>query len=589
MFRHSRWAGPARPFRLIQNTALVACVALGSVPYAFADELVVNGGFEFPVVTAEQGWMSYYGENAPDDYLTQPENYCPEGTPPQLPECQGGTPDTVPGWSVFWQDTIGEGLIEEAGRLEIQTNNPLPSNGKIAGGIVSNGGNQKAELDGHYRDPDYTDDIKYSENVIIAQTIATCARTPYEFSYHWKARYDLPGDNDILVLIDDEVVLTNTEYKDHWTRESYKFLANGTGESILGFTSVGHSNTYGMLLDDVSIQGQNGMDPESCAPPPPICANPNSLTLLYDADLDGEDFFAQDETGVVVDTYSDGLPTWVQVRVYDAVGANELFVSTVRIGQTFTFTGAGGDKVPAELLIELSDLEGTVLQTISFRADQLSVGEEMGGIGVWSADCQCDCVCEETNQSYNIDFVGLVPDQEFNGETYAGFGVHISHSVAGFPMQIQDTSDPGLDPASQDHYNTTQGNALIVSKYQDPVSPGREYYDPHSFYFDFDTPVFMKSITTMDQEVEGSKVHLYDEGGALISTVDVPVVGDSVLQVVDINVAGVSRAEFFSKGSTFIDDIAYYIPCGEECSCDCDGPQENPQSPAKLAQPVARD
>lgn len=551
-----------RHFALTLATATLAF----TVTATQAAELVRNGSFESPIVTAEQGWMSYYGENAPEGY---PEDFCPPGTPPELPECDAG--ETVPGWTVFWQDTL-EQITPEPGRLEIQTD-PI-------GGIVAADGNQKAELDGHYRDPDYDDDEEFNENVFLGQSVDTCARQPYVFSYSWKARQDVPGDNDILVLIDDEVVLTNTEFRDNWTREEYKFLASPTGVSLLGFTSVGISNTLGMLIDNVSIIGA---DPsvEGACDLPPLCPNPNTLTLLYDGDFSGDDFPADgdgqtNKPGAVVSDFGE-LQNWVQVQVFDADLGDQLYAGTIRIGQTFTFPGANGARVPDLLFIELSDQQGTLLQEITLPTGDLNVGEEYGGIGIWDANCECDCVCEDDSKARNIDFRGLTENQTFDGDTFAGFGVRFSGARTTRPLMIQDTSDPTLPGSSQDHFNPVQGKALTFSRFADPAGRPNELAGRQQFNIDFDHPVVLKSITTMDNEEDGSEIRVYGEAG-LIKTVPVPVTPDGTgnweasLQVVKINAEGVTRVEFDSLGSTFIDDIAYHIPCGETCDCDCGAP-----------------
>lgn len=564
--KHTNTAGARRcsTQHFAVRAASLAAVLLTTMltTTAGAAELVVNGSFEEPVITAEQGWMSYYGENAPDGY---PEDFCPEGTPPELPECNDG--ETVPGWTVFWQDTLLD-EVPEAGRLELQSNEG--PDGLPVGDILAADGSQKAELDGHYRDDDYTDEIFVNENVFLGQEMLTCARTPYEFSYAWKARRDVPGDNDILVLIDDEVVLTNTEFKQTWERENYKFLASPTGLSLLGFTSVGSSNTFGMLIDDVSVQGLDGSDPANCPPPRPICPNPDSLTLLYDADLSEDDFFAQDPSSVVITDFGE-LQPWVQIRVIDPATDAELFSGAVRIGQTFSFMGPGGGPVPDELEIQINDQTGPALQTVIFDARNLAVGEEFGGVAVW--DGECPCICEDEGRDVTLDFTGLTPNQVFDGETFGGFGIHFSGSRTNKPLMIQDTSDPTLPAPSQDHFNPIQGNALTFSRFDDPAGSPRELAGPQQFNVDFDEPVTVRAITTMDNEEDGSEIRVYGDNG-LIKTVPVPVTPDGTgnwnasLQRVVVDAENVTRLEFDSTGSTFIDDLELYYPCGEVCVCD---------------------
>jgi len=80
---------------------------------ASAAELIVNGGFEAPVVDPGLDWMTYYGEN----HALSEADDCPADNFPD--HCNDDV--RVPGWSVFWTDDIIDFEQLNPGRLEIQT------------------------------------------------------------------------------------------------------------------------------------------------------------------------------------------------------------------------------------------------------------------------------------------------------------------------------------------------------------------------------------------------------------------------------------------------------------------------------------
>jgi hypothetical protein len=345
----------------------VLAMSFAAAQGAPAAELVVNGGFEQPPVDEakyEQPWMSYFDELSGADACEPSEEVvCPD--------------ETIPGWVVFWRDSLlGDGPAKP-GRLELQR-------GDVAGATPKEG-EQKAELDSHYRSD------SEDNNVAILQLLETCPRTPYSFSYSWKARTQDEGDNDMLVLIDDEVILEHVEYRESWTDEKYEFIANDSGLSILGFTSIGTSTLLGMFIDKVSVTGADGSDPAACDPPPSVCGDkPRSLQLLYDADLNGEDYYNQDPSEVSIKPFGIKLPAVVKIRVYDhfrkANKRSILFNEEVTIGQSFAIEGPRR-RIPPRLFIDIHET-GTdkLLQSIEFHtscSQPLNVGDEFGGIAIW--------------------------------------------------------------------------------------------------------------------------------------------------------------------------------------------------------------
>jgi len=342
--------------------------------FALAAEVVVNGGFEEPVVTHDQGWMTYYGQNATPDHCGNLGE----------DECSGGT--LIPGWSAIWTDTLF--TTNDPGRIEIQRDNPPDP--PIAG-CPAYEGLQKAELDSHHRGD------SEDNNVTIYQGLETCPRTPYVFTYKWKARLQEPGNSDLDVLINDIVLTEHRSFGDSWESEIHHFISSDSNLTALAFQSVGDSNTLGVFLDDISVQGADGSDPQLCDEPESICGDkPFALTLLYDGDLNGTDFYTQSGNDVFIQTEAGvtDLPTFAKIKVFDhKKRRTELFNGTVEIGDIFEVSGPRR-RIPPKLIFEIYSIEeGTGVlervQTVRFHtscSQPLSVGDEFGGIVVWSAE-----------------------------------------------------------------------------------------------------------------------------------------------------------------------------------------------------------
>ncbi len=347
-----------------------------------AAEIVANGSFEEPVVPVEEldkNWTTYYGQNATP--TTCEENL--------EEECNGGM--LIPGWSVDWFDfeLDDDGNIVPIdggpGRIELQRDvegEPAP------GGISAYDGDQKAELDSHHRYQP-PDEPTVSNNIAIYQTLPTCGLSAYELSFAWKARTEDAGDSTLLVVVDDTPLLTVGDFKPGWQEESYKFISSPEPGQLLGFTSIGLATTLGAFVDGVSVQGPDGTDPLSCERTAVCGDKPAMIELLYDADLNGEDFYDQDEDSVVIETFGD-LPNVAKIKVFDhKKRRTELYSGTVVIGQSFEVTGeATGKKwIPPKLIIEITDpATGEMVQSVEFHtscSQPLNVGDQYGGIAVF--------------------------------------------------------------------------------------------------------------------------------------------------------------------------------------------------------------
>ncbi len=353
----------ASAFMLILSTFLLATSAS-------AAELVVNGGFELPIVDPDLGWTTYYGENYP---LSEPGD-CDQLDPahPSTDKCNDDT--RVPGWSVFWTDDLLNHQQLTPGRLEIQT-------GTQGGVAACDCSLQKAELDSHHR---IGDD---NNNVTIAQWLPTCPLTAYKLTYGWKSRTEIPGDNDVRVVIGTEQVNIHQQNME-WEMEDVHFISDNSYETLLLFGSIGDETTTGMFLDDVSVTGPDGSLFEPCTL---VCDDkPIELTLRYD----GNDFSDHDQTGsevIISPEVVPSFPTDAVIEVYGHKWKSPKLLGTFDVSIDGFFTVKGPQKrIPPRLTFKIyhpDDLKNPV-QTVTFHtscSQPMNAGDEFGAITVWSA------------------------------------------------------------------------------------------------------------------------------------------------------------------------------------------------------------
>lgn len=375
----NRKFGAPRPL-----SALITALLVAAPLTAVSEELVINGGFEEPNLEAlnltnedGNGWTTFFGQNVGEDYCEDTNR----------PACHG----LIPGWQVFWQDNLPGQEGVQPGRLEVQR-------GNVAGSLAPEG-DQKAELDSHFRvGTDGNFDPALSNNAMIMQELKTCPGTPYTLTYDWLPRPGVDGTVEMLVAIDNQQLISRQSQSGVWESDELKFIASGTGYNSIAFAAVGDGDTLGMLLDNVSVQGQKATDNESCEPPPAVCGDkPARLELLYNGPLGAGGSNSQESGEVIVDTFTgDALPNVVKIKVYDHLygkrGATELFSGKVDIGESFSFSGTKGKKalIPPKVFIEISQMTGPnageLLQLVSFHtscSQPLNVGDQFGGVAVW--------------------------------------------------------------------------------------------------------------------------------------------------------------------------------------------------------------
>lgn len=346
------------PVLLLVSTCLMFSTAVS------AAQLVINGGFEEPVVPTEPGefnWFTYYGKNFSG----------PPDCPPPGGHCSDDT--LVPGWSVFWTDDIINNEQLNPGRLELQTGSrtgiPPAFNGTL----------QKAELDSHHRVGNS------NTNVTITQQLPTCPLTAYALKYAWKSRTEVAGDNDVRVVVGDELVNIHAQNLD-WEMETVDFVSDNSNETLLLFGSIGSQTTTGMFLDEVSVTGPDGRDPANCSL---VCDDkPIEITLRYDGDDDSDHQQSGNEVIIspeVVPSY----PAEATILVYNHMKKRPMLLGefSVAIGGFLTVNGPR-KRIPPRLTFEIWSAEGDLVQTITFHtscSQPLDAGDEFGAITVWSA------------------------------------------------------------------------------------------------------------------------------------------------------------------------------------------------------------
>ena len=358
-------------------------------PLIAADELVVNGGFEEPVVTIQRPtgeiWSTYYGQNGAGECFLKGEE-----------ECHGGA--LIPGWSAVWTDSLKLG-IPEPGRIELQRDPDDPL-GFFIGNCPAKEGFQKAELDSHFRN-DYDQNPVLDNNVTIFQKIKTCPRLPYVFRYSWKARMDVWGNSDLDVYIDDILLSEHRAFGMFWTDEEHHFIGSELSEMEILFQSCGDGNTLGVFIDAVSVEGIDGTNPELCPDPVNICEGdkPKVLRLLYDGDANGMDYHAQTSEEVIVEPAV--VPDFPQTAYIKVFGHNPnepaLFAGMYNMLDLIEVSGPHL-RIPPRLKFEIYAVNAapapgeptlTLKQTVQFHtscSQPLSAGDEFGAIVVYDAE-----------------------------------------------------------------------------------------------------------------------------------------------------------------------------------------------------------
>jgi hypothetical protein len=182
-----------------------------------AEELVVNGGFETPIVTATQKWDIYDSGTAGLD------------------------------WVVEWYD----GSTSYAGQTR-----PEPAHLELHRGVLGNAysGEQYAELDTDWDGPGGSLSNEPA-SVKIYQDIPTIPGQTYNIKFYFSPRPDHP-ENILEFSWNGEVKATASAAggsSTNWTEYNYNFTAAST-TTRLQFIEKGTPDSLGSFLDDASVR-----------------------------------------------------------------------------------------------------------------------------------------------------------------------------------------------------------------------------------------------------------------------------------------------------------------------------------------------
>ena len=231
--------------------ALIVTTFIGFQPALANGNLVVNGGFEEPVVTDPAKWDIF-----PD-----------------------GTADL--GWTVEWYG----GSTSYGGYTR-----PDPSLQELHQGVMGwlpYEGEQYAELDTDWYGPGHPQSGEPA-SVKIYQDIETCEGGIYELEYAWSPR---PGHSDNGL----KVYWGGVEIANHsgsggsntsWTLETHSDLLPIDGSTTLAFVETGNPDSLGMFLDNVSVLQTTECYPEEpeilTCPEGTIQTHLETVTVLSD-------------------------------------------------------------------------------------------------------------------------------------------------------------------------------------------------------------------------------------------------------------------------------------------------------------------
>ncbi len=172
------------------------------------DTGLVNGGFEAPVV--QEGWDIF----------------------------QSGTDGL--GWTVEWAGDYSG--APDIANLEIHTSGTV---------VDAYGGNQYAELDTDWDGPGSSGGEEAS--VKISQDLNTCPGQDYTLAYAWSPRGNEGETDEMEVWWDGYKIDTHFGSAQEWTYSTQTVTATGL-ITELAFVETGTANSFGMFLDDVSVE-----------------------------------------------------------------------------------------------------------------------------------------------------------------------------------------------------------------------------------------------------------------------------------------------------------------------------------------------
>lgn len=159
-------------------------------------------------------------------------------------------------WKVFQGSDVNGWEVESGAGVEIQTNS-------VGSVLDTLWGNQYVELDSHNGNGGASTG---TTNSTIGQTVSLLANTTYEVSFQYSPRVNDRDDrrtNKIRYMVEDSLgarlinsAITgpsrNAPYG-IWTEVTYRFETGAAGDYTLLFSARGDDDTYGGLLDNVTL------------------------------------------------------------------------------------------------------------------------------------------------------------------------------------------------------------------------------------------------------------------------------------------------------------------------------------------------
>ena len=440
-------------------------------------ELVINGGFETPIVGTPQKW----------DIFTTAE---------------------VPGWNIAWV------RVEDPYQGYPQPTEAYLELHRGVLGLAAEG-DQYAELDTDWDGPSGLLNQEPA-SVRISQDIATISGYNYLVKYSFSPRPGQNADNNYL-----EFSLDNVQKNTHqavggsdnnWTEYEHSFVAGG-GLTNLSFADLGIGDSFGTFLDKVSVR---------CVPPEePACAMELTKTTEQDEVELGEEIIYH----LTLDNYGTAVCTGSGVQLLDTYGENFEYVeyTSNRTPSSVTQTAEDikwgfGNVYPDDPLIEIDltlrvkdsgcqspECGSTITNTAKFWSDQTD----------WGTPVTADSTifCQSSSSSPSIVLNEFLPNPE--GEEYGfDFGTDADVKPQGEWVELYNLSDQTVDLAG--YYLTDADPAHRIDVESCRTNTGGTTIGPNDFLV-----VYRKGSDTcishnFSLNNSGDTVNLYDNNDNLI-------------------------------------------------------------------------
>ncbi len=286
-------------------------------------------------------------------------------------------------------------------------------------------------------------------------------------------------------------------------------------------------------------------------------AGPSTVNSLdFIAAVKGAEIRLFDEDGNLISTITvpDGDNNTVFTQAINVAGVASMEVAFIGAGAT-----GGVDNLDFTLTNTATDnddvIDGGAGDDILFgqAGDDLIIGG--GGNDTIDGGDGHDTIYGDgpitgTTLDFNALSAGdLVTDQ------FVDSGVRITSADPAHPVMVFDSANPTGDDF--DLATPMNGNILILSEDGDSSDPD-DNAGGGTFIFDFTGPATINSLDFIDQGA-GTTIRLYDAGGHILNTINVPLGANNALITQAINTSGVSQMEVELSGSGAIDNLDFAL------------------------------